>query len=80
METFGLPSIDAVNENMNSLNEKIEWIKNSDDEKIVELKKPLTNDGFVLANLEASGYYRVNYDDKSWDNIIKQLKTNKDVN
>jgi hypothetical protein len=64
---------------MNNLNEKIEWIKTSDNEKIIELKKPLTSDGFILGNLDASGYYRVNYDSKSWENIIKQLKTNKDV-
>jgi hypothetical protein len=64
---------------MNNLNEKIEWIKTSDNENIIELKKPLTNDGFILGNLDASGYYRVNYDSKSWENIIKQLKTNKDV-
>ena len=64
---------------MNNLNEKIEWIKQSEDIKIIELKKPLTADGFILANLDVSGFYRVNYDSKSWENIIQQLKVNKDV-
>ena len=46
---------------------------------MIQLKKPLTNDGFILANLDVAGFYRVNYDRQSWDNIAQQLNNNKDV-
>jgi aminopeptidase N len=65
--------------NTNNLNDKIEWLKQSEDSRVIELKKPLSNDGFILANLDVSGFYRVNYDKQSWDNIAKQLMNNKDV-
>ena len=37
------------------------------------------DDSFILANLDFSGFYRVNYDENNWMLIIKQLKTNKQV-
>lgn len=64
---------------MNNLTDKIEWLKQSEDSKVIQLKKPLANDGFILANLDVAGFYRVNYDSKSWENIAQQLNTNKDV-
>jgi hypothetical protein len=39
----------------------------------------MTSDEFILANLRASGFYRVNYDSFYWKIIIEQLMTNKDV-
>lgn len=45
----------------------------------IQLNKALADDEFILANLRAAGFYRVNYDNHFWDRIIKQLKTNKDV-
>ena len=77
METFGLSNNYAYNVSMNNLYDKIVWLQ--EDSKIIQLSQPLTDDGFVLANLDASGFYRVNYDEKSWLNIIKQLNANKDV-
>ena len=65
---------------MDNLYNKIEWLKQNENSKIIQLKKNLTNDGFILANLDVSGFYRINYDEQSWDNIVKQLNNNKDVN
>ena len=39
----------------------------------------LNNADFILANLEVSGFYRVNYDSNNWDKIISQLKTSHEV-
>jgi hypothetical protein len=47
--------------------------------EIVQFGKPLADDEFVLANLRASGFYRINYDNHYWNRIIKQLLTKKDV-
>lgn len=48
-----------------------------EDGKIIELSKALAKDDFVLGNLDAAGYFRVNYDESNWLNIIGQLKTDK---
>jgi hypothetical protein len=58
---------------------KIEWLRQNESSRVITLEKPLTDDGFILANLEAAGFFRVNYDSKSWTNIIMQLNSNKDV-
>ena len=34
---------------------------------------------FIIANLDFSGFYRVNYDTENWELIIKQLDTNPQV-
>ena len=47
--------------------------------EIITLSKTLASDEFVLANLNAAGFYQTNYDNYYWNLIIKQLKTNKDV-
>ena len=39
----------------------------------------LNGDNFVLANLEMSGFYRVNYDQSNWDKIMNQLRNKKEV-
>ncbi len=38
-------------------------------------KTPETSDGFVLVNLDAAGYFRVNYEPENWKRIIQQLDT-----
>lgn len=34
---------------------------------------------YLLANLDVSGFYRVNYDNENWNKIIKQLSSNHKV-
>jgi hypothetical protein len=41
------------------------------------LNQSLDENDYILANLEFSGYYRVNYEVNNWKNIIKILQTNK---
>lgn len=36
-------------------------------------EKPWTDDDWVIANLQQTGYYRVNYDQENWDSLIEQL-------
>jgi len=58
------------------LYDKIEWFKAADDEMAIDLTKtPETSDGFVLVNLDAAGYFRVNYEPENWKRIIQQLDT-----
>ena len=52
VEKVGLSSIDAFNVDINTMYDKIEWLKQSEDSRVIQLKKPLTNDGFILANLD----------------------------
>ncbi len=39
----------------------------------------MKNRDYILANLEFSGFYRVNYDSNNWNAIIKQLIDNHEV-
>ena len=41
--------------------------------------KELDDDSFLIANLDFSAFYRVNYDTENWKLIIKQLDTNDKV-
>ena len=34
--------------------------------------------GFIKVNVEQSGFYRVNYDDPNWYDIIAHLQSNPD--
>ncbi|XP_017321402.1 alanyl (membrane) aminopeptidase-like b [Ictalurus punctatus] len=42
------------------------------------VRKPIfevTDDGWLLVNINSSGYYRVNYDDQNWNRLIDQLES-----
>ena len=43
------------------------------------MDKPLGEDSFILANIQAMGFYRINYDEENWEKITKQLINKKDV-
>ena len=47
--------------------------------EIIRLNRRLDQSSYLLANLDASGFYRVNYDDSNWQKITDQLIHNKDV-
>ncbi|KAL7638670.1 UNVERIFIED_CONTAM: hypothetical protein RMT77_011242 [Armadillidium vulgare] len=51
------------------------WMRPSEAKKTVEIPR----DGWVIFNNRETGYYRVNYDDRSWDLIINQLLTDHTV-
>ncbi|XP_048471730.1 aminopeptidase Ey-like [Rhincodon typus] len=40
----------------------------------------LNGNEWLLANINVTGYYRVNYDERNWNNLVKQLSTNHMVN
>ena len=46
---------------------------------MIELAKPLGENDFILANIQAMGFYRINYDEENWEKIVKQLINKKDV-
>ena len=51
------------------------WMKPS--QKMMTLEgMPTGPNDWVILNIQQSGYYRVNYDQKTWDAIIKQLLEN----
>lgn len=39
----------------------------------------MTDDHFLLANLDAAGFYRIDYDLLNWKKIANQLSKNKEV-
>lgn len=39
----------------------------------------LSQDDWVLGNIQQYGFYRVNYEDSNWRALIQQLKTNHKV-
>ncbi|XP_055517309.1 aminopeptidase Ey-like isoform X2 [Leucoraja erinacea] len=52
------------------------WLMKSED-TIQEMS--YTADNWILANLNVVGYYRVNYDERNWNNLVKQLNNNHEV-
>ena len=38
-----------------------------------EIAGPKSNDSWIIVNLQASGYYRVNYDRRNWELLAEQL-------
>lgn len=47
------------------------WMKESEDE--ITISSLPTNDQWVIFNLQETGYYRVNYDERNWELLISQL-------
>ncbi|XP_025419873.1 aminopeptidase N-like, partial [Sipha flava] len=47
------------------------WMKNTENKITIPRSE---NSGWVIFNLQSSGFYRVNYDTKNWDLIIAQMK------
>lgn len=37
------------------------------------------NGGWILANVNCTGYYRVNYDQMNWERLLTQLETDRHV-
>lgn len=46
------------------------------------VRKPdylIDDDAWLLANINFTGYYRVNYDEENWNRLLNQLNTNHHV-
>ncbi|XP_030620520.1 aminopeptidase N-like [Chanos chanos] len=59
----------------------IKWMKNGMDQgqhwllEETAQNDPMKTNDWVLANLNVSGYYRVNYDEGNWQRLLTQLST-----
>ncbi|XP_070560607.1 aminopeptidase N-like [Ptychodera flava] len=51
----------------------ITWLNKSADNTLT--LNGASDDDWILANINHTGYYRVNYDDENWNKLINQLKT-----
>lgn len=49
------------------------WLRNNDTQLV--LNDVVTDDEWIYLNLNRTGYYRVNYDQLSWKNLIKKFST-----
>ncbi|CAH2296190.1 aminopeptidase Q [Pelobates cultripes] len=61
----------------------VSWMKNGVEQSIIWLNnqssifpelKITSDDDWILININITGYYRINYDGKNWNNIAKQLQ------
>ncbi|XP_051896154.1 aminopeptidase Ey-like [Pristis pectinata] len=65
----------------------IRWMRRNAQQQLTWLLKKedananmkYSGDDWVLANIDVVGYYRVNYDERNWNNLVKQLETNHSV-
>ena len=78
--TYSVETLGSINSFTNQVNtsnlfNRISWIEKSI-HKVIKLDKELKNDTYIIANLDMSGFYRVNYDDSNWLQISKQLHAN----
>ncbi|XP_050443426.1 aminopeptidase N-like [Adelges cooleyi] len=50
----------------------VAWLKPSDDEKTIKFN---SDEGWVIFNVQSTGFYRVNYDLNNWGLLIDQLRS-----
>lgn len=53
------------------------WLPNTDEQIVIE--DAVEDSEWIMLNLNRTGYYRVNYDNLSWKNLIKNLANLTDV-
>ena len=70
-------TINSLNVDESNLFDQIEWITTPS--ATLKLNNELNDDQFLLVNLDMAGFYRVNYDEKSWQLIIEALAASYDV-
>lgn len=49
------------------------WISNTEDQ--ITLSSLPDSNTWIICNLQATGYYRVNYDENNWNLLVQQLET-----
>uniref|UniRef100_A0A7N8YM60 Aminopeptidase n=1 Tax=Mastacembelus armatus TaxID=205130 RepID=A0A7N8YM60_9TELE len=58
----------------------IKWMKSGmEQQQYWLLQKTVSGDGWVLANTNVSGYFRVNYDPDNWNRLLSLLNTSDSV-
>ncbi len=65
------------NMNISNIKDTIEWVRPDASECIRIRGSSPKPDDFVLANIDMSGFYRVNYDKENWKKIINLLDIDK---
>eukprot|EP00057_Strongylocentrotus_purpuratus_P032925 XP_789392.3 PREDICTED: aminopeptidase N [Strongylocentrotus purpuratus] len=51
----------------------LQWLEPEREQVSIDFDDGMTSEDWLLANVNAYGFYRVNYDEKNWDLISKQL-------
>ncbi|CAF0852077.1 unnamed protein product [Brachionus calyciflorus] len=59
-----------------NLFDKVIWISPTKNEIILNLDQNMTNENFLIANLDMAVFCRINYDETNWKLISQQLLTN----
>ncbi|XP_025079132.1 aminopeptidase Ey-like [Pomacea canaliculata] len=61
--------------NFNVTEEDVLWLTPNDDTKELNTSIPtLSSNDWILGNIHQYGYYRVNYDTRNWEALIRQLQ------
>ncbi|CAF0929907.1 unnamed protein product, partial [Brachionus calyciflorus] len=66
----------ALDYNVSNIYKNINWINPNHSETIIKLEHEADNSTFILANMDAFGFFRINYDEFNWNRIKNQLLTN----
>ncbi|XP_067653003.1 aminopeptidase N-like [Haliotis asinina] len=82
-----IPITIATSSNYSNLNKvysynDITWLATTEEEKDIRdpiIPDPSQENSWVIVNAQQSGYYRVNYEEKNWMALIKQLETDHTV-
>lgn len=69
---IGLTYTSQKHKQFNNLQPTV-WMNNTEKELTIPL---LYDDGWVIFNLQSTGFYRVNYDLKNWNRLIVELNSN----
>ncbi|KAL5242092.1 hypothetical protein ACI65C_009502 [Semiaphis heraclei] len=69
---IGLSYTTQLHKQFNNLQPTV-WLNNTETELSIPL---LADEGWVIFNLQSTGFYRVNYDIKNWNLLIAELKSN----
>ncbi|KAK0044047.1 aminopeptidase N [Biomphalaria pfeifferi] len=67
--------------NFNQSNQVVYWLWKNESTKVLTLKEtlPSSRNGWIIANIDEVGYYRVNYDEDNWKALTDQLQEDHEV-
>jgi hypothetical protein len=73
--TWYVPVTYVTSNDWNTMNAL--WLQRNN--RTMTLPSSIGSSGWILGNYRSYGFYRVNYDDNTWNNLINQLKTDRHV-